>query len=100
VFANRYTAFVDACALAGALQRNLLLTLAAAEFFRVRWSENVLDETQAAIEAIVGKKGDPDPAGAALRARRAMQQAFEDATVEDFEDGGRARHRQREAFSG
>jgi predicted nucleic acid-binding protein len=86
VFANRYTAFIDACALAGALQRNLMLTLAEAEFFRVRWSEKVLDETQTAIEAIVAKKGDPDPARAAIRARGAMEQAFEDAMVEDFED--------------
>jgi predicted nucleic acid-binding protein len=86
VFANRYTAFLDACALAGALERNLLLTLAEAEFFRVRWSRNVMDETQAAIEAIVSKKGDPDPAGVAIRARGAMEQAFEDATVEGFED--------------
>lgn len=86
MFANRYTAFVDACVLAGALKRNLLLTLAEAEFFRVRWSEKVLDETQAAIEAIVAKKGDPDPARAAIRARFAMEQAFEDASVEGFED--------------
>jgi predicted nucleic acid-binding protein len=86
VFANRYTAFIDACALAGALQRNLILTLAEAEFLRVRWSEKVLDETQTAIEAIVAKKGDPDPARAAIRARGAMEQAFEDAIVEDFED--------------
>jgi len=86
VFANRYTAFVDACSLAGALQRNLILTLAEAEFFRVRWSEKVLDETQAAIEAIVAGKDDPDPARAAIRARGAMEQAFEDARVEDFED--------------
>jgi predicted nucleic acid-binding protein len=64
----------------------LLLTLAEAEFFRVRWSETVLDETQAAIEAIVAKKGDPDPARAAIRARGAMERAFEDAMVEDFQN--------------
>ena len=28
MFANRYTALIDACVLAGALRRNLLLTLA------------------------------------------------------------------------
>lgn len=38
VFANRYTAFVDACSLVGVLKRNLLLTLAEAGFFRIRWS--------------------------------------------------------------
>lgn len=39
MFANRFTALIDACALAGALKRNLLLTLAEAEFFRLRWSD-------------------------------------------------------------
>jgi hypothetical protein len=86
VFANRYTAFIDACVLAGALKRHLLLTLAEADFFRIRWSRPVLDETQAAIRDIVSKKGDPDPTGAALRARGAMERAFEDATVDDFDD--------------
>lgn len=85
MFANRYTAFIDACALAGALKRNLLLTLAEAEFFRVRWSGPVLDETQRAIEGILTKKGASDAATRALRARQAMENAFEDASVEDFE---------------
>ncbi|MGN7998022.1 hypothetical protein [Sphingomonas sp. 22176] len=31
MFANRYTAFIDACTLAGTLKRNLLLTLSEAE---------------------------------------------------------------------
>ena len=57
MFANRYTAFIDACTLASALRRNLLLTLAEAEFFRVRWSVQVLDETQGAIESILTDKG-------------------------------------------
>ena len=85
MFANRYTAFIDACALAGALKRNLLLTLAEAEFFRVRWSGPVLDETQRAIEGILTKKGAFDAAARALNARQAMESAFEDASVEDFE---------------
>jgi hypothetical protein len=49
VFANRFTAFIDACTLASALRRNLLLTLAEAEFFRVRWSKDVMDETEKGI---------------------------------------------------
>ena len=56
MFANRFTALIDACALAGALKRNLLLTLAEAEFFRLRWSDQILDETEAAIEAILTGK--------------------------------------------
>jgi hypothetical protein len=84
VFANRYTAFIDACVLAGALKRHLLLSLAEAEFFRVRWSKPVLDETQTAIRDILSKKGDPDPTGAATKARSAIEGAFADAMVDDF----------------
>lgn len=88
MFANRYTAFIDACTLASALRRNLLLTLAEAEFFRVRWSAQVLDETERAIETILTGK-DYDPADArdrAARARRAMETAFEEALVDDYDD--------------
>jgi predicted nucleic acid-binding protein len=88
LFANRYTAFIDACTLASALRRNLLLTLAEAEFFRVRWSVQVLDETQRAIEKILADKGygADDASDRAARARQAMEMAFEEAIVEDFQD--------------
>jgi hypothetical protein len=85
LFANRFTAFVDACALTGALKRNLLLTLAEAEFFRLRWSGQVLDETQAAIEKILECKGASDAAARAVRARTSMQDAFEEAMVDNFD---------------
>ena len=85
MFANRFTAFIDACALAGALRRNLLLTLAEAEFFRVRWSSAVLDETESAILKILEKKGAEDAAERASRARKAMERAFEEALVDDFD---------------
>jgi hypothetical protein len=57
MFANRYTALVDACSLAMVLRRNLLLTLAEAEFFRIRWSETILVETTSAIVRMLEKKG-------------------------------------------
>ena len=85
MFANRYTAVVDACSLASALKRNLLLSLAEAEFFRIRWSEVILDETERAIASIQASRGVVDAGVRAARARRAMQNAFEDATVDDFE---------------
>jgi predicted nucleic acid-binding protein len=85
LFANRFTAFVDASALAGALKRNLLLTLAEAEFFRLRWSTCVLDETQKAIEKILSGKGVPDAVERATRARASMEAAFEEATVTDYD---------------
>ncbi len=86
MFANRFTALVDACSLASALKRNLLLTLAEAEFFRLRWSSQVLDETEAAIEEILDGKGVADAAARAERARASMEAAFEDAMVEGFDN--------------
>lgn len=85
MFANRYTVFVDACALAGALKRNLLLTLAEAEFFRLRWSAPVLDEVQRAIHGILAGKGAEDAVERASRARAAMEKAFADAMVDEFD---------------
>lgn len=85
MFANRFTAFIDACTLASALKRNLLLSLAEAEFFRVRWSALVLDETEKAIEEILKGKGVEDAAHRASRARAGMEAAFEEAMVTDFD---------------
>lgn len=84
MFANRYTAFIDACVLAGTLKRNLLLSLAEAEFFRVRWSDAVMDETRTAITRMLSRKGVPDAQERAARACAAMQSAFEDAMVRDY----------------
>lgn len=86
MFANRFTAFVDACSLASALKRNLLLSLAEAEFFRLRWSSRVLDETEVAIEEILSGKGFEDATARAERARASMEAAFEDAMVTDFDN--------------
>lgn len=86
MFANRYTVFVDACSLAGALKRNLMLTLAEAEFFRLRWSLLILDETERAIEKILQAKNVVDSTERAKRARVAMETAFEEACVSDFDD--------------
>lgn len=86
MFANRFTAFVDACVLVGTLKRNLLLTLAEAEFFRLRWSTRVLEETEAAIGKILASKGISDAASRAAKARGAMERAFEEANVSDFDE--------------
>lgn len=85
MFANRFTALLDANVLAPALTRNLLLSLAEAEFFRPRWSPKILDETERAIEKIRAKHEVENPAIDAARARAAMERAFEDASVFGFE---------------
>jgi predicted nucleic acid-binding protein len=85
LFANRFTAFVDACTLVSVLKRNLLLSLAEAEFFRLRWSAEVLDETQRALEEIHQKRGFRDAVARAARARAFMEAAFEDAMVDGYD---------------
>ena len=83
MFANRFTAVIDACVLAGALKRNILLSLAEAELFRPRWSDRILDEAAVAIEKILIEAAD----GAeqrAKRARSAVEQAFPEALVIDY----------------
>ena len=81
----RITAFTDACVLVSPLKRNVLLTLAAAGFFQLRWSPRVLDETERAISRLRQRRGLPESARDAARARRAMEDAFEDALVTGFE---------------
>lgn len=85
MFASRFTALLDACVLAPALTRNLLLSLAEADFYRARWSRQILDETETAIERILADKGAPDATMRALTARLAMERAFDDAVVEGYE---------------
>ena len=87
MFANRYTCLVDACSLAGVLRRNVLLSLAEAEFFRLRWSQNILDETEGAIRNILLKQSG-DEEGSTERARKSvmnMDLAFDEAKVQNFE---------------
>jgi predicted nucleic acid-binding protein len=81
MFANRFTALIDACTLVSALKRNLLLTLAEAEFFRVRWSNEILNETETAIASLLSKRGSINPKELARKARASMESAFEDANV-------------------
>ena len=85
MFANRYTAFIDACTLASVLRRNLLLTLAEAQFFRVRWSDPVLGETERALGKMFNAKGIADATARAKRARAEMERAFADAMVAGFD---------------
>jgi len=88
MFANRFTAVVDACVLCSPLKRNLILSLAEAELFRVRWSEEILDETEKAIEILLVKQRCEDAADRATRARAAMNKAFVEATVTDYDSLG------------
>ena len=79
-FADRFTVLVDACCLAGELRRNMLLSLAEAGFYRVKWSAKVMEETARAIEKITEGKAD------LTKQLDAMNLAFPEAMVEDYEN--------------
>ncbi len=86
MFANRFTVLVDACSLFSPLTRNLLLSLAEGEFFRLRWSARILEEVERAIARSYAQKGVTDGAERAARARAAMERAFEEAAVTGYEE--------------
>ena len=77
--ADRFTALLDANVLAGALTRNILLSLAEAEFFRPRWSAEILDEFERQFER---RFNDPD---GAARQRGTIERAFPEALVIDYQ---------------
>lgn len=83
MFANRYTALIDACSLLPVLQRNILLSLAEAEFFRIRWSSKIVEETHGAFIKVHGEHyGDHVKERANLMIN-SMNAAFPEAMLED-----------------
>ena len=88
MFANRFTAVIDACVLCSPLKRSLILSLAEAELFRVRWSDEIMDETEKAITIILSKKGHGDAVERAAQTRNIMNQAFAEATVVQYKHHG------------
>ncbi|MDB2407544.1 PIN domain-containing protein [Jannaschia sp.] len=85
MFANRFTALLDANVLVPALERNIILSLAEADLFRPRWSKPILAETSSAICRILNDAQRPDAEAAADRAVVNMRLSFPDAEVEGFE---------------
>ncbi|NOE36069.1 PIN domain-containing protein [Ruegeria sp. HKCCD7318] len=83
--ADRFTALADACVLSSALKRNILLSFAQPEFYRVRWSNKIMDETERTIVKLLQRKEIAEPDKGAKRQRSNMCRAFEEAMVEDFE---------------
>jgi len=78
---DRPVIFLDACVLAGAVRRHLVLSLAEAGFFYPRWSEKVLYETGHAHARIVDGKPGRDGPGEASRLVMALEHAWPEAMV-------------------
>jgi predicted nucleic acid-binding protein len=76
-----FCALFDACVLYPASLRDLLLSLAATDLFRARWTDRIQDEW---IAALVASKPHLEPS--LQRTRQLMEQAVPDATVTGYED--------------
>lgn len=63
-----------------------MLSLAEAEFFRVRWTDEILTETEAALAKIHTERNSENPEGRAKRAIDAMKRAFPEASVADYQN--------------
>ena len=72
---NRFTVMLDTNALYGALNRNIILTLAEAGLYRPRWTSKILEELSGALEPKLGEER-------VARAIAAIEGAFPEALVE------------------
>lgn len=87
MFANRYTVLIDSCSLVPALQRDILLHLAEAELFRARWSDLVLEETEATLKNKILPRYGYDESTSAEKASytiREIMKAFPESIVDDY----------------
>jgi hypothetical protein len=76
---SRYGAILDACVLYPAQLRDLLLSMATTDLFRVRWTERIHDEW---IRNVVTNGGSPEKLA---RTRRIMNEAVPDCLVSGYE---------------
>lgn len=88
--AFQLTALVDACVLCSPIKRNLLLAFAESGLFQIRWSKELLRETERAIEIIADKRQRADAAEHAQRALELMSRAFPEANASGYEVLGEA----------
>lgn len=79
MYADRFTALLDACVLGGALRRSMLLSHAEAGLFRRRWSSQILDEAEKAMDQITNGSADTS------KQRGMMERAFPEAMVTGHE---------------
>jgi len=78
---DRFTVFLDANVLVPALTRNLILSLADKDRFRICWSARVLDEFERAFLKVIPQES-PERA---RKQRDAMMKAFPHACVSGYE---------------
>lgn len=85
VDADTPSVFVDACVLAGAIRRHLVLALSEAGLIIPRWSPKVLMETGHAHARMVDGKANRDGPGEAAQLVTALQAAYPEASVPEDE---------------
>lgn len=81
MFANRYTALIDANVLVSAPKRDLIFTLARAEMYRFRWSHRIVEETETALVSVFSDRKVAEPEKRAAASCEAMMRAFPEAMI-------------------
>ena len=79
---------VDACVLVNPMRRNLLFVLSEAGYCQLRWSDKILSETRHTLVKLLTRRSYEDADARATHIVEFMQQAFDDAVVEDYEECG------------
>ncbi|MFK8029851.1 MAG: PIN domain-containing protein [Gammaproteobacteria bacterium] len=83
------TAVIDACVLCSPLKRNIVASFAEAGLFHIRWSDEIMDETEKAISIVAAKHSHKNIAVYAGSIRSLLNQAFKEATVSGYDSLGK-----------
>ena len=84
MFANRFSVVIDACVLVRVLPRNIILSLAEAGLFRVRWTETILEEFERVLRDRLFADRE-DRVKVAAKQRERIETAFPEAMVDGHE---------------
>lgn len=81
MFANRFTAVLDANVLVSPAKRDLILTLAQAEMYRFRWTHRILEETEKALASIFKSQNREEPYRTAANICNLLKSKFPEAMI-------------------
>lgn len=83
MYSSSFTVIYDACALYGAFDRDILMSVACGRLFRAKWSQEISDEWMTHLVANSDGRITAEQVGGILLD---MQEALPDALVEGYED--------------
>lgn len=83
---SSFIALLDACVLAQRAVSDTLLRAAEADLYRVRWSPDILTETERTVVRLLARAGQPDPERKAQRLVAELRAAFPEAQISGYAD--------------